>query len=94
MLASRLWSAQPNAALGFELDVIAVVVLGGASLFGGIGTVQGSLIGVLILGFLSSGMNLMRIPSYGQRIIWGAILIAVMAFDINVRRRTKKAQSP
>jgi len=87
MLASRLWSAQPNAALGFELDVIAVVVLGGSSLFGGIGGVQGTLIGVLLLGFLSSGMNLMQIPAYGQRVVWGAILIAVMAFDINIRQR-------
>lgn len=84
-LASRLWSAQPNAALGFELNVIAVVVLGGASLFGGIGTVQGTLIGVLMLGFLASGMNLLQIPAYMQRVVWGGILVSVVGLDIRIR---------
>lgn len=90
ILASRLWSAQPNAAVGFELDVIAVVVLGGASLFGGIGTLQGTLTGVLLLGFLSNGMNLMKIPSYGQRVVWGTILIIVVGIDIRIRATRQK----
>ena len=91
VLASRLWSAQPNAALGFELDVIAVVVLGGASLFGGVGTAQSTLIGVLVLGVLTNVMNLVRIPAYGQRVVWGAILIIIVGIDIYIRNK-KNAQ--
>ena len=93
VLASRLWSGQPNAALGFELDVIAVVVLGGASLFGGIGSVLGTLIGVLMLGVLSNGMNLLQIAAYAQRVVWGAILVFVVGFDISIRNRKKRGDT-
>ena len=90
MLASRLWSAQPTAGVGLELQVIAAVVLGGASLFGGVGTVQGTLLGVLMLGVLSNGMNLISIPAYLQRVIQGVILIVAVSFDVQRQKKLKR----
>ena len=58
--------SQPNLAVGFELDVIAAAVIGGTSLFGGVGTLQGTLIGALIMGTLSNGMNLVGVDPYLQ----------------------------
>ena len=92
VLASRLWSAQPTAAVGMELEAIAVTVLGGASLFGGIGNVQGTLVGTLLLGVFSNGMNLMSTPAYVQRVIRGAILVAAVGIDVQARRRRSAAK--
>ncbi|AKJ43395.1 ribose ABC transporter permease [Pragia fontium] len=75
----RLSSAQPTAGLGYELDAIAAVVLGGTSLAGGKGRITGTLIGALILGFLSNALNLLGISAYFQMIVKGAvILLAVL----------------
>jgi ribose transport system permease protein len=80
VLASRLMSGQPNAGVGFELDAIAAVVLGGAAITGGRGSIMGTLIGVLMLGMLNNGLNLMNISPYTQKILKGLIvLIAVFA---------------
>jgi ribose transport system permease protein len=57
LLAARLWSAQPNAAVGWELDAIAAPVIGGTSLFGGVGTIGGTVVGAFIIGVLSNGLN-------------------------------------
>ncbi|MDR0805451.1 MAG: ribose ABC transporter permease [Enterobacteriaceae bacterium] len=76
----RLSSAQPTAGLGYELDAIAAVVLGGTSLAGGKGRITGTLIGALILGFLSNALNLLGISAYFQMIVKGVvILLAVLA---------------
>ncbi len=88
LLAARLWSAQPNAAVGWELDAIAAPVIGGTSLFGGVGSIGGTVIGAFIIGVLSNGLNLMGVPSYYQQVIKGLVLILAVAVDlINKRRR-------
>lgn len=87
LLVARLWSAQPNAAVGLELDAIAAPVLGGVSLFGGIGGVTGALAGAFILGILSNGLNLMGVPSFYQQVIKGAVLILAVMLDLATKRR-------
>lgn len=80
ILTARLESAQPTAGLGYELDAIAAVVVGGTSLAGGKGTLFGTLIGALIIGVLNNALNLMDVSSYYQMIAKGAvILLAVLA---------------
>jgi ribose transport system permease protein len=79
ILAGRLNSAQPTFGTGYELDAIATVVLGGASLKGGKGTVYGTLFGALLLGIIKNGMNLMGVSPFYQDAVKGAIiLIAVL----------------
>ena len=87
LLTSRLWSAQPNAAVGLELDAIAAPVLGGVSLFGGVGGVAGAVVGAFILGILSNGLNLMGVPSFWQQVIKGAVLILAIMLDVATKRR-------
>jgi ribose transport system permease protein len=68
LMTSRLYSAQPNAGMGYELDAIAAAVLGGTSLSGGYGTIVGTLIGALIIGVINNGMNLLSVPYFYQLI--------------------------
>lgn len=75
VLASRLMSGQPNAGIGFELDAIAAVVLGGTSITGGRGSIIGTLIGAVTLGLLNNGLNLMSVSPYTQKILKGAIIL-------------------
>ncbi len=75
VLSSRLMSGQPNAGQGFELDAIAAVVLGGASITGGRGHILGTLVGALMLGVLNNGLNLMEVSPYTQRVLKGVIII-------------------
>jgi ribose transport system permease protein len=80
VLASRLMSGQPNTGVGFELDAIAAVVLGGTAIIGGRGSIVGTLVGVLTLGVLNNGLNLMDVSPYTQKILKGGIvLIAISA---------------
>lgn len=80
LITSRLLSAQPTAGEGMEMDVIAAVILGGASLAGGIGTVLGTLLGAAIIGVIDNGMNLMDVSAFFQQIVKGVIiLVAVLA---------------
>ncbi len=85
--AARLVTGQPTAGEGYELRVIAAVVIGGGSLSGGQGTVTGTIIGALIMGVLANGANLLGIPSFTQQIIIGAIIILAVTFDEFQRRR-------
>ena len=87
LLVGRLWSAQPNAAVGLELDAIAAPVLGGVSLFGGVGSVAGAVVGAFILGILSNGLNLMGVPSFWQQVIKGVVLILAVMLDVATKRR-------
>jgi ribose transport system permease protein len=80
-LVGRLASAQPMAGVGYELDAIAAVVLGGTPFAGGSGSVVGSAIGALLLGTLTNGMNILNVDYYYQLIVKGAILIAAFAID-------------
>ncbi len=80
LIASRLLSAQPVAADGLELNVIAAVILGGASLSGGVGTAVGTLLGAMIIGVIDNGMNLTGVSAFLQQIVKGTIiLVAVLA---------------
>jgi ribose/xylose/arabinose/galactoside ABC-type transport system permease subunit len=79
LLASRMNSGQPNTGVGYELDVIAAVVAGGTSLFGGRGSIVGTFIGAMLIAVLRNGLNLLNVGSYVQQVIVGVvILLAVM----------------
>ena len=86
LLTARLWSAQPTAGTGLELEAIAAVVLGGTSLMGGYGSAGGTLAGALIVGVIGNGLNLLKVPSYIQQVIKGLILITAVMIDIRSRR--------
>ncbi|WP_106418543.1 ABC transporter permease [Salinicola tamaricis] len=75
ILTSRLMSGQPNAGVGFELDAIAAVVLGGAAITGGRGMILGTLVGAMLLGVLNNGLNLMGVSPYLQNVIKGGIIL-------------------
>jgi ribose transport system permease protein len=88
LLTARLASAQPQAGFTFELDAIAAVVIGGASLSGGVGTASGTLIGALILGVLRNGLNLLNVSSFWQQVVIGAVIaLAVMTDTLRRRKR-------
>ena len=86
VLAARLASSQPSAGLGYELDAIAAVVIGGASLSGGIGGIGGTIVGVLIIGVLHNGLNLVGVSPFIQQIVVGAVIAIAVAF-YSLRRR-------
>jgi ribose transport system permease protein len=86
VLASRLSSAQPQAAQGYELDAIAAVVIGGASLAGGTGKASGTLIGALILAVLRNGLNLLSVSAFWQQVVIGVVIALAVLLD-TVRRR-------
>jgi inositol transport system permease protein len=67
--------------MGFELDAIAAVVIGGTSTTGGRGTMIGTLIGVLLIGVINNGLDLMNVTSYYQQVIMGAIIIGAVLLD-------------
>lgn len=90
MLTAQLASAQPRVAEGLELNAIAAAVLGGVSLFGGIGNVLGILAGVLIVGVLSNGMNMLRISPYTKEIIQGIVLVLAVSIDMYSKRLDKR----
>lgn len=86
VLTSRLNSAQPTAGQGLELDVIAAVVIGGASLSGGRGGAFGTLLGALIIGVLRNGLNLLNVSSFWQQVAVGVVIAAAVMTD-TLRRR-------
>jgi len=81
VLAARLSSAQPNTGVGFELDAIAAVVLGGTSLMGGEGTIWGTTVGAFIIGILNNGFNLMNVSPFYQLIAKGAVIVLAVLVD-------------
>lgn len=82
IFSARLQSSSPQAGIGFELDAIGACFIGGASAYGGIGTVGGTLIGALIMGVLNNGMSIMGISIDVQQVVKGLVLLAAVAFDV------------
>lgn len=88
VLTARLKSAQPNSGEGYELDVIASVVIGGTSLYGGRGSIWGSFVGAMLIGVLSNGLNLMGVSPYLQPLIKGVVIVlAVLIDQLGSRRK-------
>ena len=95
VLAGRMNSGYPLAGMGAELDAIAAVIIGGASFFGGAGTVSGTLVGALIIGVLRNGLNLLDVSSYWQTAVIGVVIVMAVWIDV-VRQRAggKKSRQP
>jgi ribose/xylose/arabinose/galactoside ABC-type transport system permease subunit len=89
---SRTVSAQPTAGISLELDIIAAVVIGGASLSGGRGTVVGTIIGTLLISYLRNGLTLLGISTNIQLIVIGAIIIAAVALDQMARAKAVESR--
>lgn len=87
LIASRLNSAQPALGLGYELDAIAAVVIGGTSLAGGRGSILGTIIGALIMSVLLNGLRIMSVAQEWQTVVTGVIIIAAVYADMLRRRR-------
>ncbi len=88
LVTARLDSAQPNAGLGYELDSIAAVVIGGTSLSGGRGSITGTLLGCLIIGVLNNGLFLLNVSPFWQQVIKGGVILLAVATDrMNARNR-------
>jgi putative xylitol transport system permease protein len=81
LLAARTGSALTQAGIGYELDAIAAVVIGGISLSGGIGRMTGALIGALIIGVMNNGLDLMGIESYYQQVLKGMLIVGAVMLD-------------
>lgn len=89
LLAGRLTSAQPQAGTGYELDAIAAVVIGGASLAGGVGRVSGTLVGALILAVIRNGLNLLNVSSFWQQVVIGVVIAVAVGIDVLRRKNTR-----
>ena len=81
VLSARMYSGQPSVGEGYELDAIAACVLGGVSMSGGVGRVSGTIFGVMVIGIISNGLNLMNVSSYWQLIVKGFIIMIAVLID-------------
>jgi inositol transport system permease protein len=91
VLSARLNSSEAVAGIGYELTVIASVVIGGTSLFGGVGTIFGTVVGTVLIGVLLNGLVLLDVSSYIQQIIIGVIIVLAVAFDTFAKSRKRTA---
>ncbi len=89
VMTGRLSSAQPQAGVGYELDAIAAVVIGGASLAGGSGKASGTLIGAILLAVIRNGLNILNVSSFWQQIVIGVVIAVAVGFDV-IRNKTAK----
>jgi ribose transport system permease protein len=90
VLASRVISGPPNLGSGYELYAIAAVVIGGASLMGGKGTVWGTLLGLFLIQTLNNGLDILIVPAYWQAVIIGVLIVAAVAVDMWATRRSSR----
>ena len=81
LVTARLDSAQPNAGSGYELDAIAAVVIGGASLSGGKGSIWGTVVGALIIGVLNNGLVLLNVSPFWQQVVKGFVILLAVIMD-------------
>jgi len=86
---SRLNAASPQSGMNFELDAIASCFIGGASAYGGVGTVIGAIIGALVMGVLNNGMSILGIGSDVQQIVKGLVLLLAVAFDVISKKKAR-----
>lgn len=86
ILTGRLNSAQPTAGVGYELDAIAAVVLGGTTLAGGEGSIGGTLLGAFIIGVINNGLNLLNVSSFYQQVVKGVVILLAVLLDRRLRR--------
>ena len=86
---ARLTSAQPTYGQNYEMDAIASCFIGGASAYGGIGTVPGVIVGALLMGVINQGMSIMGISANWQKVVKGAVLLIAIIFDV-VSKKEKK----
>lgn len=94
ILASTLTSASPNAGDTYELTAIATVVIGGASLMGGVGNIRGTLLGAFVIGFLSDGLVIVGVSAYWQMVfVGGVIIVAVLLNTLDYRSRRRRKSS-
>jgi len=84
--AARVMAATAQLGIGFELDVIASVVLGGTPLTGGFGSIQGTILGAFIISILSNGMNMLGVDAYFQQIIKGIVMIFAVFITIDRKK--------
>lgn len=87
VLASRMASGQPAVGVGYETDAVAAAVLGGTSMSGGVGTPGGMLIGILVIGVLNNGLNLLHVNSFWQYVARGVVIILAVYVDLLRKRR-------
>ena len=86
LMAARLGAVRASTAEGFELDIITVVLLGGVSIFGGVGTMVGTLIGALIIGVMNNGMNMLSVPYFYQLIVKVLVILVAVWLDVRAKR--------
>lgn len=91
MLVGRLDSAQPGAGVGYEFGAIAAVVLGGTSFSGGKGTLAGTILGVLIMGVLENGMNLLNVNPFSEQVVKGVVIAAALVAYGSLGRKSRTA---
>ena len=87
ILTSRINAAQPNIGSGYETDAIAACVIGGTSFAGGISTIPGTIIGIIIIGVIYNGMNLLQVNSYYQMALKGILIILSVVLDNYLNKR-------
>jgi ribose transport system permease protein len=87
VLAARMSSGQPSAGVSFETDAIAAAVLGGTSMYGGVGNIGGVFIGILIIGIISNGLNLLHVNSFWQYVAKGVIILLAVYLDMYRKKR-------
>ena len=89
VVIARLNSANPTAGDGYEMDAIGSCFIGGASAYGGSGTIQGVIIGATLMGVINLGMSIMGVDANWQKVVKGAVLLAAVIFDVESKKRAK-----
>ncbi len=87
IMTSRISAAQPNIGVGYETDAIAACVIGGTSFAGGISSIPGTMVGIIIIGLIYNGMNLLGVSSYWQTITKGLLILGAVLIDLFMRKR-------